>query len=137
VNFKEKYMKTKEKSVYEIAVQKLLDKIDSTESFAISQAPEVCKQLIAEESSINKMDVISGLLLGIVCMVYTAYAVRYAIEDEFKSGLSVLCILTSLISSITSLVWLCGTYFSIQRLIRLRIAPKVFLMRKFKDLLNS
>lgn len=126
---------SKKETVFEQAMSTLLAKVDSTEKFVVEQSPEVCRQLIAEKVMLEKMDVITSSLIFVFLAPVTGFALFRIFTGEFSAYSNApagYCFLAALTGTVV-VVSLLSVVDSIQNLMRLKIAPKVFLLREFSE----
>lgn len=111
------------------ALRGLLDNLTSTKAFALSQAPEVCQQLVLREITLS----IAGVCLGIIAIAFLPYGMRTLARGterispadmvgegiQFRGGLIIVA------SLLVGGAFLCVNCYN---LLSVLVAPKVYLL---------
>ena len=132
-------MTKKENSVYEQAFKSLVDKLNSTEKFILEQTPEVCQQLVTREM----VELGGQALLALIALVvfgglsaFSVYkGVNYVPNGHYEDTQFALFVCAGVLG-ILGLIAFGALYFSVVEFLKIKLAPKVFLISKIKNLIR-
>jgi hypothetical protein len=126
------------KTVFETAIETLLSKVDTTEKFVVDQAPEVCRQLIAEKKVTETMDATFHTFLFPV-LIYATHALAVAAQGDYErySDKPLLFWLLATFCGVAAFFSFLILYGAVQSLLTLKVAPKAFLLREFKSMVSK
>jgi hypothetical protein len=122
------------KKVLDSAIQGLIKRLEKTETFVVAQAPEICKQMIAEKVLDHKTSLLVHGPFSIVFPFITYFLANKTFSTE--NGVAALCGLSAGLLGVWSLVAITNVIGSVQYLIFLKKCPKLFLLREFKKLIK-
>lgn len=108
--------------------QKLLDYLDATKDLVLEQAPDIFQQIIRYEtiSTIYGIVIFSTILLGIICA--SIYMYRNPSGDKYSGYNLTRCMIPIIFIPIFFIQLL----FSVDALIKIKVAPKYYIIQKLK-----
>lgn len=107
--------------------------IKDSKSFALEQAPDIAKQLVAEKGVELKYNLINCFIGNAASLAVLALCLYYPQNSEGWLLIRGLIGATALVCSLISLVETLGTF---SQLAQLKVAPKVFLLRQLRKLVK-
>lgn len=126
----------KKEQVIANAYESLIKRLESTEKFVVEQAPDVCKEIIKEkllDETINVLTYSFGLIVGIII---TFIGIHYSLDTvnpnyiRFPLGFVSFVSICSIFPTSGSLI------DSINRLLIIKMCPKLTLIRQLKRLIQ-
>lgn len=117
----------------------LLVSIHDAKDFAVEQAPEIAKQMVAEEVAVNQVKIVSSvvvLTLSFLTVLFCIFGPEVKNWDN-PSTIGLLGwskLILGAFSGIGTVICTFELYESSIALMKLRVAPKVFLLKKLSKL---
>jgi hypothetical protein len=116
----------------------LLVSIHDAKDFAVEQAPEIAKQMIAEEIAVNQVQIVSSVAVLTLVLLAVLFCVFGPVVRDWNGSQDAPLIITKFVLSLASipgtLISIGTLYNSSMALMKLRVAPKVFLLKKLSKL---
>ena len=128
----------KKNKVLDKLLNELVATVQNTKNFVIEQAPDIAKEMIAEEKIINSIIfAISAfaLLLSLIGFAFGLFGPEPKNWNDF-SMLALSRVIFGTISIISGAVSIGTLYDSTIKLLCLKVAPKVFLLTKLSKLVK-
>jgi hypothetical protein len=124
------------KDIAKKIIESTLEKLEKLEEFTLDQAPEICKELIAEREARIKQDILESIVIGGACLIamaVTAYLLVFAkLPYDYE-------VATKAISVVLLFISFCVWVFAIGCFLTaignsrvLKAAPKVFVLRELR-----
>ncbi len=112
------------------AYKAIISRLEKTEKFVIEQAPEVCKQMIKEQEIESKTALIQSSFAGFFMLLSFAFFwyKGYTCGDGWWAAFTFNALSLAIPFGI-------GTE-AIKELYQLKVCPKLFLLREFKNLIR-
>ena len=128
------------KDIAKQIIESTLEKLDKLEEFTLEHAPDLCKELIAEREARIKQDMLEAIIIGVACLIVTAFLVYLLlfvkIDYDYRvttQAISIVVLFFSFLGLLTAI----GCFISAVGNSRiLKAAPKVFILRELRDFLR-
>ena len=128
------------KDIAKQIIESTLERLDKLEEFTLEHAPDLCKELIAEREARIKQDMLEAIIIGVACLIVTAFLVYLLlfvkIDYDYRvttQAISIVVLFFSFLGLLTAI----GCFISAVGNSRiLKAAPKVFILRELRDFLR-
>lgn len=118
------------KNKLEKAVETIINKLERAEKFTLSQAPDICKEIIKEKKVAN-FYWLTVYILG--TLINGASSLKLAVTFSDKQEMLIIPILIAMVC----LTFLMLSLSVTQELISLYVAPKLTILRELRSLLQK
>lgn len=133
-------MSKKANSTVDKLLNELLVTVKEAKGIATEQAPEIARQMIEEKAYIEKQDIYQGIVVFVVGLAFLGlsnYLFSQPGDRSGPSGYQILGTITGIISLLTMSIGFFGAWGSTVSLKRLKIAPKVYLLRELAEIAHG
>lgn len=126
----------KDEKVLKSALNALISRLERVEAFAISQAPSICKEIIAEQTIKYTMRLIFNLILVIIFGLGGIVAISYALKQDLFGFQAILGVLGAIAVGLC----VCGLLESVENikdLIITRYCPKLVILKQLRGIVRN
>ena len=126
------------KKKLEKAVNAIVTRLEKAENFVLEQAPDVCKEVIAEKKALGQLTI--GVSIFIIMLLITLGLIaNHNIDHTYSLGSNENCGPMVLIGLSVMLIVVCLGFIidTSVRLISLKVAPKLNILRELKSLVEG
>lgn len=118
------------------AINGLIERLDKTEKFVLTEAPELCKQIVREGYIDNGMMAIVSSIATVLLAALSLYFGLKANANFGDNGETAFRCLVSAGSGCGALIYIGEAYHSINLLLTVHFCPKLFLIRELRNLIK-
>ena len=116
-------------------VNALVTRLEKAESFALEQAPDVCKEIIAEKTAILKFDILAQLALFVLLAAMSILSAKLLPEAKSNWNPDPNWVFCAIFGAVF-FAPLISAYYDLKSAISLRAAPKLTILRELRNLVK-